>query len=89
MKGAHTRAGHIDQAALVGTQALLMARRVRSRRVTARITLPADVLIPYRPVAELSAFLDQLPDQRPDRVMLEPIAQVAGGRAVAGIAWMR
>ncbi|MFG1957549.1 hypothetical protein [Nonomuraea sp. NPDC049028] len=57
-----------------------MARRVRSRRVTARITLLADVLIPYRPVAEVSAFLDQLPDQLPSG----QIGQIAGGQPVPG-----
>jgi tetratricopeptide (TPR) repeat protein len=77
---AHARAGHIDQAALLGTQALQMARRVRSRRVTARITLLADVLIPHRPVAEVSAFLDQLPDQLPSG----EIGQIAGGQPVPG-----
>ncbi|TDC03371.1 hypothetical protein E1267_26455 [Nonomuraea longispora] len=77
---AHARAGHIDQAALLGTQALQMARRVRSRRVAARITLLADVLIPHRPVAEVSVFLDQLRDQPSSG----QIGQIAGGQPVPG-----
>jgi tetratricopeptide (TPR) repeat protein len=77
---AHARAGHIDQAALLAVQALQLARRIRSRRVTARITLLANVLLPHRPVAEVSVFLDQLPD----RLTSEEIGQVAGGQAVPG-----
>ncbi|MGP4104568.1 hypothetical protein [Nonomuraea sp. KM90] len=81
---AHARAGHIDQAALLGAQALQMARRVRSRRVTARLTLLAAVLNPHRPVAEVSAFLDQLPDQPPDQPPGGQIGQIAGGHPVPG-----
>ncbi|MER6948080.1 hypothetical protein ABT294_28985 [Nonomuraea sp. NPDC000554] len=60
---AHACAGRIDQAALLALEALQLARRIRSRRVTARITLLAGVLAPYRPVAEVSTFLEQLPAQ--------------------------
>ncbi|GAA3704895.1 hypothetical protein GCM10022224_082850 [Nonomuraea antimicrobica] len=77
---AHARAGHIDQAALLAVQALQLARQVRSRRVTARIVLLADVLSPHLSVAEVSAFLDQLPDH----VTAEQISRAAGGTAAPG-----
>jgi tetratricopeptide (TPR) repeat protein len=74
---AHARAGHIDQAALLAVQALQLARRIRSRRVSTRITLLADVLIAHRPVPEVSVFLDQLPD----RLTAKQIGQAAGDQA--------
>ncbi|MGW2149981.1 hypothetical protein ACWCOT_37140 [Nonomuraea bangladeshensis] len=77
---AHARAGRIDQAALLGTEALQMARRIRSRRVTARIMLLAKVLTPHRPVTEVSAFLEQVPDQLPSG----QIGQFRGGQRVPG-----
>ncbi|MGP3918870.1 hypothetical protein [Nonomuraea sp. 10N515B] len=72
---AHARAGHIDQAALLALQTLQLARRIRSRRVAARITLLADVLVPHQPIAEVRTFLDQLPDQ----LLAERTGQAAGG----------
>ncbi|MFE3454134.1 hypothetical protein ACFXJ8_34945 [Nonomuraea sp. NPDC059194] len=73
---AHARAGHIDQAALLALEALHLARRIRSRRVGARISLLIGVLSPHRPVAEVSAFLDCFSAAQID--------QASGGHAVPG-----
>jgi hypothetical protein len=58
---AHARAGQLDQAAHLAMQSLRIARRIRSRRVTARLAMLARVLTPHRAVPEVVAFLEQLP----------------------------
>jgi tetratricopeptide (TPR) repeat protein len=57
---AHAQAGQIDDAAHMGQQAVGMARRIRSQRVSARIRLLADVLTEHRRVSEVAEFLDQI-----------------------------
>ncbi|WP_433358844.1 hypothetical protein [Streptosporangium sp. CA-115845] len=57
---AHAQAGRIDAAAHLALEALGLAHRIRSERVHARIMLLAATLAPYRPVPEVTMFLEQV-----------------------------
>jgi tetratricopeptide (TPR) repeat protein len=61
----YARAGQLDQACHLGTQAVSQATKVRSHRVGARVRQLAVLLRPHAALPEAAAFLDAVDAQQP------------------------